>query len=421
MIRGPIARGTIRTSVVLGLRLLVQAGTLLLVARLLGPHDFGAFTGITALAMILGALSTFGTHLVLLAEVTHEPARRDEVLRFAVPTTLLCGAVLLALYLLIALEFLHSIGITLQVLILIGVTEIVLQPLLSLPMTEHLGLGRIARSQLLTVLPLALRLLSAIAVWLLHPDTPLTAYAWGYLAASIIALLVATLTMSGRWPSPHTWQLPDKTELRNAAGYAAINLTAAGPTELDKTLALRFLPSTSAGVYAAGARVIGALTLPVIAMTLSALPRLFREGQADPVRINRLLRCIFGTALAYSVALATALWFSAPLFDWLFGQKYQGLGQTIRWLCLAVPAMALRISAGSVLMALGKPWMRVGYEAIGLTVLGIAAYVMTAHLGAFGMPLALACGEWSMVFVGLVLIRIVRHNAHNNRPGTRAY
>lgn len=48
MLNGPIARATIRTSFVLGLRLLVQAGTLLLVARMLGPADYGAFAAIAA-------------------------------------------------------------------------------------------------------------------------------------------------------------------------------------------------------------------------------------------------------------------------------------------------------------------------------------------------------------------------------------
>ena len=43
---GPIARGTIRTTFVLGLRLLVQAGTLLIVARMLGPDQFGAFASV---------------------------------------------------------------------------------------------------------------------------------------------------------------------------------------------------------------------------------------------------------------------------------------------------------------------------------------------------------------------------------------
>lgn len=70
MLKGPIARATIRTSFVLVLRLIVQSGTLLLVARMLGQELFGAFAGMATLAVLMGAFSTFGTHLVLLGEAS---------------------------------------------------------------------------------------------------------------------------------------------------------------------------------------------------------------------------------------------------------------------------------------------------------------------------------------------------------------
>ena len=401
---GPIARGTIRTSFVLGLRVIVQAGTLLLVARMLGPDQFGAFAGVAALAVILGTLSTFGTHLVLLGEVSREPGRRNEVLRYAVPSTLLCGGILLAIFLLICMRVLSQTGIAVHVLLAIGITEMWLQPLFGLPATEHLALGRIARSQLLTTLPLGLRLLAAAAVLVLHFADPLAAYAYGYLAASVIALAVATITMPGRWPQFAGWRLPRKGELREAASYVAISITKAGPAELDKTLATRLLPLASAGLYAAGARVIGAATLPVIAMMLSALPRLFREGQAQPRRTSHLLRWIFGATIVYGFVLAAALWFAAPAFVWLFGPRYQGLQHIIHWLTLGVPGMALRVAAGNVLMALGKPWMRVGFEIAGLVVLTVASITLTARFGAAGMALALVCSEWVMAVAGSTLV-----------------
>src|SRR5690625_5103504 len=96
--KGPIARGTVRTRVVLGLRLVVQAGTLLIVGRRLGPGAFGVFAGVAALAVLLGTLSTFGMHLVLLGEVSKDPARRGEVLPYAIPASLLCGSLLLGIY-----------------------------------------------------------------------------------------------------------------------------------------------------------------------------------------------------------------------------------------------------------------------------------------------------------------------------------
>ncbi len=401
---GPIARATIRTTFVLGVRLLVQAGTLLIVARMLGPRQFGAFAGVAALALILGTLSSFGTHLVLLGEVSKEPARREGVLRFALPTTLLCGLALLAIYLGISVLVLHEAGVAFRVLLALGVAETILQPLIGLCASEHHGLGRIARAQLLAAVPLVLRLFAAATVFALQPPDPLSAYAYGYGFASLLALVLVIPTLPAPWPRPGVWRLPRMAELRNAVGYAALNITRAGPTELDKTLAAKLLPLGAAGMYAVGARVIGAITLPIIAMTLSSLPRLFREGKSEPHRTGRLLRWLFGSAAIYSVVLGGILWFAAPVFDWIFGTKYHGIAYLIRWLCIAIPGMALRFTAGNVLMALGKPWMRVGFETCGLLVLIVASAVLTARMGTIGMPLALACSEWTMAAVGGALV-----------------
>jgi len=408
--KGPIAKGTIRTTLVLGVRLVVQAGTLLLVARMLGPRDFGAFAGVAAFAVMLGTLSTFGTHLVLLGEVSKDPARRAQVLPYAVPTTLLCGSVVLAIYLPVCTYALNEAGMSLYVLLAIGVTETLLQPLFFLPTSEHLGLGRIARSQLLQTLPLALRLAAAAAVFALHPADPLAAYGYGYFTASLIALAVATVTMPGAWPTLRSWRFPARSELRESTGYAALAITATSPAELDKTLATKLLPLAASGLYAAASRVIGAATLPVIAMMLSALPRLFREGQEQSHRTAKLLRWVFAAAFAYSIVLAAVLWFVAPAFVWIFGAKYEGIQHTIRLLCLAVPGMALRLAAGGILMSSSNPWMRVGFEVAGLLVLALAAFILSAQVGAAGMPLALACSEWTMVVLGWWFVILSRPN-----------
>lgn len=402
--RGPIAQGTIRTTFVLGLRLAVQAGTLLIVARLLGPDRFGAFAGVASLAVMLGTLSTFGTHLVLLGRVSRDPAERESVLLYAVPTTLLGGGILLALYLMITTLALGELGIAWPTLVALGVTEIWLQPLLGLPVNEHLGLGRIARSQLLATLPLLLRLTAAVATSLLPTTDQLSTFAYGYFCASVVALVFASVSMPVPWPRPRTWRLPNRFEFSEAAGFAAIGLTAMSPAELDKTLATRMLPLGVAGMYAAGSRIVGATTLPVIAMLLSALPRLFREGQALPERSSYLSGRIFGAALAYSGTLALVLWTFAPSLDLVFGKMYSGLGDMIRWLCLAVPGMALRLAAGSILMAQEKPWMRVGFEAGGMGILVLATVALTYKFGSIGMPLALACSEWGMTVIGFFCI-----------------
>jgi O-antigen/teichoic acid export membrane protein len=410
-VRGPIALATLRTSLILGVRLAMQAGTLLLVARVLGPERFGEFAGVAALAVVIGTLSSFGTNLVFLGEVSKEPGRRMHVLAYALPTTLLCGTLLLAVYLLFAGVYLSASGVSLMVLLAIGAAEILLQPLFAFLSNEHLAMERIARSQVVISLPLVMRLLAASLVFMVDAADPLAAFSFGYLIASAIALSLATATSSAPWPTLRDWRLPSRSELHQSSGYAALAFTACGPGEIDKTLAAVLLTPSSSGLYAAGTRVIGAVTLPVIAMLLSALPRLFREGHTQPRETTRLLRWILVAALLYSALITAVLWLAAPAFMGLFGPGYEGISQMIQWLCLAVPGIALRIAAGSMLMALGRPWMRAGFEIAGVIVLLVCSLMLTGRLGGTGMAVALACAEWTMAALGLALIASARMRA----------
>ncbi len=410
LLNGPIARATIRTSFVLGLRLVVQAGTLLLVARMLGPSDYGAFAAIAALAVLMGTFATFGTHLVLLAEVSKSPDQRQPALAYAVPTTLISGSVLFLLYLATGQFWLASTSVPLQVMACIGLTETLLLPLYLLPAIEELALEKTARSQLMVIFPLALRMAVAGMVMLLAPAQPLVLFAWLYLATALLALACMKVYKHDAWLQPKHWKLPNRAQLKHSVGYATLSLTAAGPSELDKMLAVKLLPLGVSGLYAAASRVIGAATLPVTALLLSALPRLFRQAGEHSAQSQRLNRWIYLSVLIYGMALASLLWFAAPAVQWLFGSQYQGMGDMLRWLCIAVPGLVLRLTVASILMTQDKPWLRAGFEVFGMATLAIAAFALYPQFGAKGMALALAASEWGMVLAGMVFILKTQRN-----------
>lgn len=394
---GPIARSTLRTSAVLGLRLLIQAGTLLVIARMLGPDQYAAFGGIAALAVLLGAFSTFGTHLVLFAEVAKDPERRSHVLSYAVPTTLITGSILFFVYIASYLLFFQNIGLSGSIIFCIGLTETILLPLFLIPATEELALEKTARSQLLMIFPLALRTLAAFVVMLLAVSHPLVVFAWLYLISAVVALFCMKWYKQNAWLNPHQWQLATPPQLRHSAGYATLALTAAGPSELDKMLAVKLLPLGVGGLYIAASRVVGAATLPVTALLLAALPRLFRGQLETKAQLERLNRWILVSVLVYGVILAGLLWLFAPWVEWLFGQQYQGITQILQWLCWVVPALALRLSLASMLMAVDRPWARAGVEIFGMFALVIGAVIFYPLLGVVGMIWALAISEWGMV------------------------
>lgn len=403
LLKGPIAQSTLRTSIALSLRLIVQAGTLLLVTRMLGPEQFGAFAGVAAMAVLMGTFSTFGTNLVLLGEVSKDSQQRDRVLSYAVPTTLIVGSSLFLIYLSICLVVLFETALPIFVVACIGATETILLPLFVLPVTVQLALERTAASQLLLIMPLALRMLAAVSVILVAPVDPLGMFALLYMLTALLALSFVRLYSQGAWLTVKQWRLARKEELRQSAGYAVLALTATAPGELDKMLAVKLLPLGVSGLYAAASRIVGAATLPVIALLLSVMPKLFRNSEKDPLQNKRLMNWIFASVFLYGMLLAGLLWMTAPVVELMFGEQYVGLGEMLKWLCVAAPGLALRMAAGSVLMSMSKSWMRAAFEVCGVLVLVVSSVVFFQHFGGKGMALALTVSEWTMAILGLYL------------------
>ncbi len=298
----------------------------------------------------------------------------------------------------------------------IGTTEFALQPLLSFMSAQLQATGRVATSQLLVSTPLGIRLLVAGGLTLAGPAHPLLLFAWGYGLATLASLLIGRRILPGRWPRPSQWRLPTRAQWTHALGYAALNLSATAPGELDKTIALRLLGAGAGGIYAVGARIYGALNLPIGAMMIASIPRLVRETSDE--RRRAASRRLLLVAVAYGIPLGAILWLAAPLFTWVFGARFQGLDETIHWLALAVPAAALRITTGGIFMAERHPWRRVSIEVVGILVLAGSAVALASRSHPAAMPLATAVSEWSMAVLGCLAITLPRMQ-HPQDSGAR--
>lgn len=400
---GPITKSTIRTSFVLGIRLLIQTGTLLLVARLLGASNYGLFAGIAALAVLIGTLSTFGTHLVLLGEVSKNPTFCTQILSYAVPTTLIFSSILFLFYIGICSLFFYSLNPSFIVIICIGLTEIILLPLFLLSTIEELALGKTAQSQLWVIFPLALRTVSAALVLFIDSAEPLILFSWLYLVSALIALICRKKFKPNAWLKPSDWRLANRKELKNSAGYAALALTAAGPTELDKMLAVKLLPLGMSGIYIAAARVMGAVALPIMALILAALPRLFRTHGTSVKNYSKLNTWIIITVLIYGLVISSVLWWIAPYIELVFGSHYYGMTDLLRWFCYIIPLLLLRISLANILMSMDKPWLRALIETLGMLILVLSAVIFSSYFSVLGIIFALMVSEATMVILSLII------------------
>lgn len=415
MLKGPIALGTIRTSFVLGVRLIIQAGTLLLLATTFGPDDFGVYAGLGAMAVLLGTLATFGTHIALLRDVSRTPSNAYAALRLALGTTAFCGPVLLVVYLFLSEVLLHVQTDVYWIVICLGIAEVILQPFLVIAAMERHGQGQIARAQVLLILPMILRLFVILAIAGFAPQKPLGWYALGHLTAVILPLSYLVWRAPVIWRQPFRWRMAHGSEWGGLVGYAVTNASANGVSELDKILAVRLLPFGAAGVYSAASRVVGSLVLPVIAMMLSAMPRLFRGG---PDAGSSLHFWLFGLASLYGLLAAALLVFAAPLIEYLLGSEYTGVSELIRLLAFAVPAVSVRAAATNVLTTLERPWLRICLELIGCLAIFALALALVHSRGSTGLAVSIIFVEWLLAICSVILISIIGASSPKLGEGT---
>lgn len=390
-LKGPIALSTLSTSTVLGLRLVLQGATLIILARLLGPSGFGSYAALGALAVLMGTLSTAGTHLTLLRDISRDPGSRSEVLKTALGTTAAFGSLLVLLYVVVCRTWLWEKDPSGFVTACLALSEMLLQPWLLVSALSLHAQGKVTRSQLILTLPLGMRLCAALLVLWLDPTDPLTVFAFGHLLAVAAALILTQVAQSEKWPPVRSWRLVTRPEWRDSRGYALANMSATGLSEVDKILAAKLLSAGPAGIYAAASRIIGGAVLPIIAMILAAMPRLFRESASQGQRLQLWL---FYSAAIYGLTAGVAVWLSSPYVEPIFGQAYSGVGDYLQWLAWMLPALALRTAAMNILTTLEQPWPRVGLETGGWTIMASLAYALTPSMGIFGLVAAVVCAEW---------------------------
>ena len=397
---GPIARSSVQTLAVYGLRLGVQLALLLLLARWLGPAHYGEFAGVAALAMGLGTLSGFGLSFVVLMESAKSADAGAAVLARAVPATLLSAALLLPLYLWLAVVVIGSTA-GLVSLSLIGLSELLLVPLLGLLSNRLHGLGYVARSQALVLWPMALRLAGLVGCMTLAPTGNLGIYALVHALGALAALVLGGALAAARAHLPQNLHWPERAALRHGARFAVMNLAAMSPGELDKALALRLLGASGTGLYALASRGMAVVTLPVVAMLLAALPRLIRGLHQSDTAHRRLLRVVLSLSALYGVSAAVLLhWAAPPLLEWLLGAAYVGIGAVVAKIAWIAPFMSLRIATGATLFALGRPMLRSAIEGGAVVLLVLLALLLAPRFGLNGLIGAVLASEASMAAAG---------------------
>jgi O-antigen/teichoic acid export membrane protein len=333
---GRLAKGTLAMTAGMGFRTLAQAVIFLIVARVLGIADYGAYAAVLALSTTFGCFSGWGTHALMVRDVSCDHYCFAAAWGRALTAIFISSPILLVIYIAVAWAALPA-GVSMAVIAFIGLADLVFAPIGLAAIAAYQGRDRLGRAAHLVLMPVLPRFAGALALLpltLVFPkDMRLTVWAALYAVAAFIAALYALwMVRRDLGPTDKPSLLYVWSSLRGgipfAIGGAALKLYA----DIDKMMLARLATMEAAGAYSAGYRVADLTIVPVMSLLTAATSRFFRAGEDGLHASLAYAQRILFVPLAYSILAGLGLFLCAGILPLLLGTAYVDAVPALQWL-----------------------------------------------------------------------------------------
>jgi O-antigen/teichoic acid export membrane protein len=368
------------------LQVLLNVATFVMLARRLGPRDFGTFSTIVAVIAAGSGLADLGLgQLAVRAAAQH---REQEVagIRAVMSRLYAAAAAVLAVSCTISWG-LTGVGPRAALgAALIGTSYLVTQARIGVERGLWLGALRVARATGVEVTAAGLRAIAVGVVWVTGAGSVLS-FAWAIAGAGVATLIVVL-----RWLQyPVTLGDPIAGEskrhiIREAIPFGLSSLTWNGLAEIPKLLLASVAGPIAVGQYAAGARFLAAATLPLQSVLNVVTPRLFAAAatsDGNDARRGAFFKSILGVT-ALGTVFGLAMMGLAPLVPVLLGPEYAPAVPVLQMLGPSLAFQALAFAAGDWLGGMGRQTLRLVLTVATLTLAVPTLLLASRAFGALG-------------------------------------
>ncbi|WP_169693240.1 lipopolysaccharide biosynthesis protein [Rhodococcus opacus] len=379
---------------------LIQAGSMALLARWIGPAEFGLFASVYGFAIITQTVMDFGlaTLIVRLRAQSPEDGSIGRILRLVGRINLV--VVVIGLVVSAALSIWDQSFVPLIPLaVWIGADRQV-ETWLGIPLAD----GATWQNATSLVFRRAAALLFLIGAAVMGTD-PFFGYSFGLAVSSLVA---AAFIVRGNIDSVKTdGETSDKILLRQARPFW-INSIGTQARNLDTLIVAFLLSPGAAGFYGAASRLTTPLRILPTSFSSVLMPAAARTPIGARGALIRTTLCMLAFSSALYLAIGVALPFAVPL---LLGPAYNGAIPVIQIVCFGLIFAAV----ASQLSALMQGWgylTTVAAISTGSTLSCLAAIAVLAPLyGVVGAGLALSLSYVIQMLTQLVCLYLLSRRA----------
>src|SRR5271170_8299176 len=311
---------------------LLQSIYFILIARLLGPFEYGLFAGAFALTSILGQYSAMGSGTLFLRYVTADRKQFSVYWGNVLVTTTVASVLIVAALALVSGKILGS-G-SQAITLLAAVANCFCFQLTASAAKVFQTYEQLRITAALTLANNFSRTLAAgVLLVVLHRAT---AYQWAAatVALSLLTAAASVAVVTVRFGRP-SFSLPQmRRDMLEGFGYSFASSTSTAYNDIDKTMLSHYGMNAANGIYSMAYRIIDVATIPILAIREAAMPRFFRSGLGGIRGAAPLAIALLKRAMPLGFLAGAAVFVTAPLIPHLAGS---GFGETVfalRWLCL---------------------------------------------------------------------------------------
>ena len=403
---GRLAWSTAHAGAWNAVRVILQAASLVLMARNFGASSYGSLAGSVALYTTCAQLAGLGAGTALVRHLALQGELHGKF-RSTQQVYLLTSVILFAFAWPVSIWVLDG-ALDSATLALLAAAELIAAPALLPLVYRYQAEERLSVSGgLLTITPIA-RFVAVVSAFALDLHD-LRSFAVLYLAGIGIAVAVALWWF---WPrrqvAARRYRLADT--IGEGAPFVVSGLAVTAGSELDKTIMLRSAGDFAAGQYSAAYRVIQAGLLPVNSLVLAVTPRLFQAAGHSP-RTGTILVL---SAAAYALLAATGVWLIAPYLPLLLGAEFIPSISILRAMCVLLLTGSLRQIIVAQLTGADRQRARNWIEGLAAAGSVVAMLAVVPAWGAWGAICVLAVAD---VFVaGMSWLSLASAHDVRRRP-----
>jgi len=299
---------------------LSQAVQFLLLARVLGPLEFGKIAAVASVASVLTPFSGMGAANVMIMRASRNPELLQLYFGNALLNAAVTGSLLTAFAAIVITPFLGARGSAL-IMLVFCLSELIFSKLIDICWQVFVSNERLHWTSIFLVAQ-SFAKLAAVLLFMAIGEHRAATWVWWALASNGLVAAWIVRTTAGRVGAPRFDARLARSEFSQGIPFA-IGLSAKGfYTDADKVFLARYGAAQSVGMYTVAFRVVQMALAPIKALSTASQARYYRAGEAGVGGTLRVAWLLGRGVIPMALVLGIGFYVTAPLITWVTGAQY---------------------------------------------------------------------------------------------------